>query len=690
MASVVKLKKRGGNVSEEATRKYESSGLTLEDADKLGMYEVENAVTLDACFDGRPAIAIPYFGIDGKPLRTHPTWPDFYRIRYLGADHSFAAATGEKPRRYTQPRDTGVCAYFPPLVDWRAIALDEQDNILFTEGEFKAAKATKDGYPTIGLGGVYNFRSSQAGHLFLPELEEFNWVRRRVVICYDSDYQSNTNVCSAINALAEELQERGALVFVALLPDVYEDDRKTGLDDLLVERGTEALEEVINNAEPLLFTRRLWQMNDEALYVEFPGFIVDQVHNERIPVNAFTGHSRWATDSVPERKVRPDGGMSMVKSAAASAWLKWPLRRSVNKLTYMPGAERYPTEKGKTLFNQWKGWGVDPKKGDISPYLELIKFLFKDAEKAHIDWFLDWCAYPIQFPGTKLFSACLIYGRLTGTGKTLAFYTLKHIYGENFIKIKNENLFETWWYENKQFVLADEISGSDKRSESDALKTIITQEETNINVKYIPQFTIPDVINYGFTSNHGDAMFLEDEDRRYFIHEVMAKQALPEEFYKKYDKWLKDEGGAAALMHWFLQRDLKNFNPKGHAPRTAARERMVMMSKGDIDLWCRELAEKPDTILRFGQMREQRDLFTSKELVDKYLASHPGASTKTANGMARALNRAGFRLVYGGNPIPVAGDQGRYFMIRNPEKWEGVKNAKELAKHIQLGPVRDR
>lgn len=689
MATVVKLKKRG-SCSEEAARKYESSGLSLADAEMLGMYEVENAVSVDASFEGRSAIVIPYFDINGKPLRPHSTWPDFYRIRYLGEDHSFKTATGQKPRRYTQPRETGVCAYFAPIVDWKAISKEFADTIIFTEGEFKAAKACREGYPTIGLGGVYNFRSSQAGQLFLPELEDFVWARRRVIIIYDSDYQSNPNVCSAINLLAEELQDRGALVFVGMLPDVYEDDRKTGLDDLLVEQGAEGLEKVVEQSEPLLFTRRLWQMNDEVLYVDTPGFVVDQTLSERIPPNAFAGHSRWATASVPERKVRPDGSMSMVKSAAAGAWLKWPLRKSVNKLTYMPGKERFTMDGDRTCYNQWKGWGVEPKKGDVTPYLDLIKFLFVGAEKSHVEWFLDWCAYPIQFPGTKLFSACLIYGRHTGTGKTLAFYTLKHIYGENFIKIKNENLFETWWYENKQFVLADEISGSDKRSESDALKTIITQEETNINVKYIPQFTIPDVINYGFTSNHGDAMFLEDEDRRYFIHEVLASTPLPEDFYKRYDKWLKDEGGAAALMHWFLQRDLSSFNPKGHAPRTAARERMVMMSKGDIDLWCRELAEKPDTMLQFGQMREQRDLFTSKELVDKYLSAHPGASTKTANGMARALNRAGFRLAYSGMPIPVNGDQGRYFIIRNSEKWDHVKNLKELAKHIQLGPVRDR
>jgi hypothetical protein len=96
------------------------------------------------------------------------------------------------------------------------------------------------------------------------------------------------------------------------------------------------------------------------------------------------------------------------------------------------------------------------------------------------------------------------------------------IYGQNFIKIKSKDLYDTWWAENRQFVLGDEISGSDKRAEADMMKAMITQEEVNINIKYIPQFSIPDCVNYYLTSNHADALFLEDEDRRFFVHEVWS------------------------------------------------------------------------------------------------------------------------------------------------------------------------
>ena len=692
MASkVVRIKTEVFN--ESAALKLESSGLTPEQASQCGMYSVNNAMALDEQFEMQPALVIPYRDINNKPLKSHPRWPDFYRIRYLGepgGPKGFGDAAGAKPNRYSQPSNTGVCAYFPQLIDWKEIAADPKEPILITEGELKAAKATAEGFPTIGLGGVYNFRASKEGVFFLPELEKFDWARRKVIIVFDSDYASNPMICNAINALAEELQERGALVNVATLENVYEDEnRKTGLDDFLVERGADALVDTLKQAEPLGMTKRLWQMNKELAYVRDPGMVVALRTSVKMECSKFSAHSDWATLSVPEAKMSNKGDLQITKASAAPVWLKWPLRRAVDKLSYLPGEEQFTIKDGLLYLNQWRGWGVKPAKGNIKPFLELVDYLFKDAEKEAKEWFLNWCAYPIQFPGTKMFSAVIVHGRMTGTGKTLIGYTLARIYGQNFIKIKSKDLLDTWWAENRQFVLGDEISGSDKRAEADMMKAMITQEEININIKYIPQFSIPDCVNYYLTSNHADALFLEDEDRRFFVHEVVGGP-LPESFYLAYDKWLKQDGGAAALMQWFLERDLSKFNPKAAALRTKARDRMIVTGKSDLAVWLLELKESPASKLRVGQMFHQRDLFTAKELLAMYESEHESARGKvTSNGMSRALQAAGFKQAYDGDPLNGAdGKSGRYFIIRNEERWRRVKDRKALCKHISLGPVR--
>lgn len=691
--AVVKSKPKA-SFSKDATEKLESSGLTVEQGVGLGMYDISNAAVEYKWFEAKPALVIPYYDVDGKPLKSHPTWPEFFRIRYLGKDVSFTDATGaKKPLRYSQPGDTGVCAYFPQLVDWKTLAGDYTEALCITEGELKAAKATAEGFPTIGLGGVFNFRRAKDGVFFLPELEKFVWARRRVFIVYDSDYQSNPQICNAINALAEELQERGALCNLVTLENVYEDEeRKTGLDDYLVERGSAAFDKLLDNAEPLAITRALWQMNEQICYVADPGFIINMRNGTKIPVATFTSHSDWATASVAERLVQPGGGVSYKKISAAGQWVKWPLRKRVTKLSYMPGKERFCEDQGEEVYNAWSGWGVEPKAGDVKPFLKLFDFVFEGLSKEEKDWVLDWMAYPIAHPGTKLFSALIVHGRKTGTGKTFIGYTLGRIYGKNFIEIKNENLHDTWWAENRQFVVGNEISGSDRRQDADAMKNMITQETMNINIKFIPQFTIPDCVNYYLTSNHADALWLEDEDRRFLVHEVTQDEPLPLAFYVSYEKWLDSEGGAAALMHWFQQRKLSHFNPKGPPPRTAARDRMVNMGKSDVDAWCAELKSSPNATLRFGQMKHVRDLFTSKELLEMYHRDNDsaGANKVTPGGLARALARAGFKQAYDGMPIPTLdGKSGRYYIIRNRDKWVKGKNARELAKHIAQSPARD-
>ena len=112
-----------------------------------------------------------------------------------------------------------------------------------------------------------------------------------------------------------------------------------------------------------------------------------------------------------------------------------------------------------------------------------------------------------------------------GTGKSTVGYTMGRIYGKNYVEIRDHDLNSLFneWAENRQFVMGDEITGGEqKRDIADRMKSTITQKEIRINAKYVPSYTVPDRINYFFTSNHADAFFVEDTDRRYFVHQITA------------------------------------------------------------------------------------------------------------------------------------------------------------------------
>lgn len=658
-----------------ADEKLSSSGITLEQAEALGVYSVENAAELHESYQPLPALVIPYYDLNGAPLVPLPNWPEFYRIRYLKQPPSFG---GKKAQRYAQEPDSGVCAYFPRVgADWEAIAADVNTPLLITEGELKAAKACIEGFPTIGLGGVYNFRSSKLGYGFLPELEAITWPRRCVYICFDSDYRTNPMVVKAMFELAEELCRRGALTFMLSLP---EGDSKIGLDDYLVEQGAESLAALLSTADSLTLAKGLWDLNKRVTYVRNPGLVVDKKTSQKLTPAAFATHA-FSNREYYKTELTKDGNTRTIRAFAAPDWLKWPMRDEVGSLTYKPGHETIITEDGDTSLNTWRGWGVEAKPGDVKPWLRMFKRLFGSASPEFRRWVLQWIAYPIQHPGTKLYTSLVVHGRGQGTGKTFFGVTIGAIYGDNNYSMIDQGMLDSEfnaWAEGKQFIVGDEVTGSERRKEADMLKNLITRDRVTINEKFVPTYVIPDCVNYYFTSNHCDAFFLEDLDRRFAIHEVLDDHPDPA-FFKVVDDWLR--AGGAAHLRAFLERiDLTGFNPKGPAPMTSAKERMIADGRSEHAAWVAQLVSDPDTVLRLGDTVLQGDLWTAKELLAHFDIDK--RTRLTAQGLGKELKRAGVRQVCDGRLIRTDKATDRYYALRNADRWLSATLA-EVQQHLR-------
>lgn len=663
--------------------KLASSGLTLDDAEKLGMTPLtpQQTASLHPAFKPLCSIRMDYFGINGQPIIDWPGSKPFYRIRYTELAVDLLSLTTKKPLRYMQEPNTAPVAYYPKTQDWVAIAQDINQPVIVTEGELKAAKACKEGFSTIGLGGVYNWKSYKLGLEWLPSLDLVVWAKRNVYIAFDSDYKTNLGVCNALHELADAFHRRGAFVHVVTLPQLPNLD-KVGIDDFFMHAGPTAKDifrSLLTDAEPLGLTAPLWWLNNKYVYIQDPGLIIDQETRFKAAPSAFRDHLQSALN-YHERALKPDGSVSYKAVSAAASWLKWPLRTEVTKITYKPGAGHFISEP-RPMFNIWPGWGVKPIEGDISPFLELVGHIFKDENPA-MDWFLNWCAYPLQYPGVKLFSSVVLHGIRHGTGKSLIGYTLGRIYGQNFTEISQMDLHNHFneWAEGKQFVMGDDVTGSNKRADADFLKKLITQRELRVNAKFVPTYVVPDCINYFFTANHPDAFFLEDDDRRFFIHEVQVGP-MSEEFYAEYNLWL-DSGGSAAVFQYLLNRDTGSFNPAAPAFKTAAKDRMIADMQSDLASWVRSLITTPDHILRLGDIVIHKDLFSSKELLQFYDAT--GKTNTTSNGIGRELTRAGVRQVFGGKPVRLDdGSQRRYYAIRNQDFWINAAQFPDVVKHLE-------
>ena len=643
-----------GEAAELARAKWHASGLLDTHAKILKFRGLDptDLLKLGCNFQSVPALFLPYFDITGATTK-------FYRLRYLAQPKGFALA---KPQRYAQAPGTLNEVYFPPLVKWAEIAKNTDTPLHITEGELKAAAACAASIPTLGLGGVDVWQAKKRGIDFLPGLQAINWNRRKVTIVYDSDAATNTNVVRAQRDIARALTAKGAFVRVASLPPAATGE-KQGVDDYLVVHGAASLSELLEQAAPFAEGEALWALNEEIVYIRDPGVIVVREKGQIIVPQSFVSHA-YANRMHLEEVTDKEGNVKRKKVKTAQKWLEWESRFELQKIEYAPGQPPVFDDQ----WNNWRGWGCEPKKGNTKPWIDLLDHVFKDNKEAR-QWFERWCAYPLQHPGTKLFTNVLIWGTHHGTGKTLIGYTLRNIYGDNAIEIGDEELQKSFnhWAKNKQFVIGEEITGSDKRHDANKLKRMVTREYIDIDTKHQPVYTIRDCINYYLTSNHPDTLFMDDTDRRCFVFEIIGGP-LSLEFYKMYDAWVKSDGPAALFYH-LLNVDLGDFNPTAPAMATHSKTQMINDNKSELGAWVLGLREDTEAALRVlgDSVSQKAELVSSPNILRCY--DPTGEGKVTANGLGRELKRAGFRQVNNGTPLRTVHGLQRLWIIRNHDKW---------------------
>lgn len=650
--------------------KLKSSDLSEVEAKRLGFSIIENPQKLEDHFFGTAAFKIPYFDAKGKPT-------GFYRIRYLGGTKKgFNRVTNAKERRYDQPSAELPQLYLPQLLPkgrrWEQLFADPSLPLVFTEGELKAACATKHGIPTIALGGVWNFKSKRNGLFRLPMFDEIVFKDRTVLIIFDSDSVTNPQVLHAQYKFSEEIFNMGATPMVVNIPKA--EGKKHGIDDYIVEFGPKAFKDLIiseDNREEFAFTRELLKLNAEIAVVHKPVAIMHYSTGQLLDRGA--AQMLYANARMMEQKIVPakkdDEGdkIKYTEVGVFDKWLQWEQRGEVWAPVYEPGQEQFVDIDGKRHYNTWKGWGAEPIKGDVKLWKWLLDNIFKNAEPAHKKWFEQWCAYPLQNPGVKMFTCPILFGQLKGTGKSLLGLSLMSIYGVNGAEITDTQLEDerNVFAAEKQFVLANEVTSSDKRTMVGRIRNLITQHTVNINKKYQPDYIIRDTINYFFTSNFVDAVYMEDDERRFFVHEVLGPRLVDVDKKKveEYDRWLRSGECASALFHHLLQVDLEGFDPTAPAPDTKSKSAMVSASRSELEAWCFKLKEDPDTCLRAGQTIIPFALYTCKQLIDLFAGSDgkkPYEKTIT-----NALRKAGFEKAAGGNSCPTKDGKVNLWAIRN-------------------------
>jgi hypothetical protein len=158
-----------------------------------------------------------------------------------------------KKQRYSQPKDSGLHAYFPAAC--RAGLRGGVSPVIITEGEKKSLAIGQLGHAAVGLGGVDCGcqRNDRGEYELIDDLKAITWTGRGVGIVFDFDPKEDTrrNVYRAARRLARCLKKAGAHVVIWVVLPASPTGGKQGADDFIVRYGGPAFRKLVVAAEPM-------------------------------------------------------------------------------------------------------------------------------------------------------------------------------------------------------------------------------------------------------------------------------------------------------------------------------------------------------------------------------------------------------------------------------------------------------
>tara|TARA_B100000315_G_C14448789_1_gene528107 strand:- start:169 stop:789 length:621 start_codon:yes stop_codon:yes gene_type:complete len=145
----------------------------------------------------------------------------FSRIKAFYEKGKEFYADGKRKPRYLQKKDSGNRLYFPDKA--RAVLKDVSISLYLAEGEKKALKACQSGLPCIALSGLWSWKNKNEDKL-ITDFDLIVLKNREIFVIPDNDWQEpdrmgeRKNLKDAVMELSYRLLDRGAKVFIVLLP----------------------------------------------------------------------------------------------------------------------------------------------------------------------------------------------------------------------------------------------------------------------------------------------------------------------------------------------------------------------------------------------------------------------------------------------------------------------------------------
>ena len=239
------------------------------------------------------------------------------------------------------------------------------------------------------------------------------------------------------------------------------------------------------------------------------------------------------------------------------------------------------------MINLWRGFGIDPKRGDWSLMRNHIFNVVCSGRKEHFDYLIKWMAYAVQRPNEPIGVAVAFRGA-QGAGKGIVARTFGKFFGKHFAHIANGDQltgrFNASLATSCAVFLDEALWAGDKKGEG-VLKALITEPRLQLEAKFRDPIMVDNRLRIIVASNNDWIAPIGMGDRRWFILDVANTYAGTE--HRKYWAALYaeiDNGGAAAMFHDLRAMDLGAFDVRA-VPHTAAKAQQQAHSLAGTEAW---------------------------------------------------------------------------------------------------------
>ena len=237
---------------------------------------------------------------------------------------------------------------------------------------------------------------------------------------------------------------------------------------------------------------------------------------------------------------------------------------------------------GDNKLNLWRGYQVQPRTGEVQPWLDLVDSLMGGNPEL-INYFINYFAHLIQKP-QDLPGVALVMRGAQGVGKGSVIEPLNLILGQHAAYANSQNQFMGRFdahLATALLIFADEsVWGGDKSAEG-ALKGMITNPVLSVEDKHKPIYKIRNYRRMIFATNEDWAVPVGEGDRRYFVVDVGGKYDKNSQFWEDvYYPWLNN-GGASALLAYLQEVDISGFKVR-RIPDTTAKTELKLLNLNNL------------------------------------------------------------------------------------------------------------